>query len=124
MILLDTNILIEVLKNNKNILSIIEEYHYSELFISSISIMELYFGALNKLELSKLKRFVEIFQIVHISENISSQSTNLIYEYAKSHSLDIPDSLIASCAIEKNLSLFTLNLKDFRFIKGLTILNK
>ena len=41
----------------------------------------------------------------------------LIEEYSKSYGLHIPDALIASTAICKNIKLFTYNLKDFRFIK-------
>jgi len=42
-------------------------------------------------------------------------------EYSLSHRLSIPDALIASTAIVNDLELFTLNLKDFRFIKGLKL---
>ena len=119
-ILLDTNILIEILKGNQNIVNKIENFT-SILCISSITVMELYYGAINKAELFNLKKFVSLFKIIEIDENISNISTELIFEYAKSHNLTIPDSLIASTAISKNLKLYTLNLKDFRFIDGLIL---
>ena len=119
-ILLDTNILIEILKGNQNIVYKIENFT-SILCISSITVMELYYGAINKAELFNLKKFVSLFKIIEIDENISNISTELIFEYAKSHNLTIPDSLIASTAISKNLKLYTLNLKDFRFIDGLIL---
>jgi len=53
---------------------------------------------------------------------MSTASTEMIFEYAKSHNLTIPDSLIASTAISENLKLFTLNLKDFRYIDSLNLL--
>ena len=81
--------------------------------------MELYYGALNKKELEKLKKFITLFNMIHLSEEISIKSLELISHYAKSHSLDIPDSLIASSAIIHNLQLFTYNLKDFKFIEEL-----
>jgi tRNA(fMet)-specific endonuclease VapC len=61
--------------------------------------------------------------VIELSENISSISTELIFEYAKSHSLAIPDGLIAATAIDHNLKLYTLNLKDFRFIDGLELIH-
>ena len=85
--------------------------------------MELYYGALNKAELFNLKKFVNLFTVIEVDENISSISTELIFEYAKSHNLTIPDSLIASTAISKNLKLYTLNLKDFKYIDGLLLLS-
>ena len=37
------------------------------------------------------------------------------------HSKWIPDAIIASIAIENNLELYTLNKKDFDFIKDLKL---
>ena len=39
----------------------------------------------------------------------------------KSHTLNIPDSLIASTALEYKCKLFTYNLKDFKYIDGLKL---
>ena len=84
--------------------------------------MELYYGALNKVELFQLKKFILLFEVIEVSETISSISTELIFEYAKSHNLAIPDSLIASTAININSKLLTLNLKDFKYIDGLKLI--
>lgn len=118
-IILDTNILIEILKNNKQTIKEVEEYdiHY----ISIISVMELFYGAFNKTELQKLKKFVELFNVIPLDENISINAKNLVYKYAKSHNLDIPDSLIASTSLNMNLPLLTYNKKDFRFIENLQL---
>ena len=119
-IILDTNILIEILKGNLEIVEKIEKSNY-KFYISSITVMELYYGALNKAKLFKLKKFINLFKLIEINENISNISTELIFEYAKSHNLSIPDSLIASTAIANNLKLYTLNLKDFKYIDGLIL---
>jgi len=119
-IVLDTNILIEILKNNRIIIEKLELFD-TTFYISSITVMELYYGALNKVELFQLKKFIALFHVIEINENISTISTELIFEYAKSHNLAIPDSLIASTAISLNSKLLTLNLKDFRYIDGLVL---
>jgi predicted nucleic acid-binding protein len=41
--------------------------------------------------------------------------------YSLSHKLSIPDALIASTALVHKIDLYTLNLKDFRFIEGLNL---
>ena len=41
--------------------------------------------------------------------------------YALSQRAGIPDILIAATALDHDLSLFTLNVKDLRFIPDLTI---
>jgi predicted nucleic acid-binding protein len=50
-ILLDTNVLIEILKGNQKTIQQVESLNKT-LFISSITVMELYYGALNKAELN------------------------------------------------------------------------
>ncbi len=121
MILLDTNILIEILKGDEQTIAKVQSFT-QDICISSISAMELYYGALNKAELNKLEKFVSLFNVIHLNENISKRSTMLIKIYAKSHNLDIPDSLIATTSLEKKYKLFTYNLKDFKYIEGIKLL--
>ncbi len=119
-IVLDTNILIEVLKGNDAIVNKLEtsECHYC---VSSITAMELYYGALNKAEFYKLKKFINLFELFDVNQNISFIATELIFEYSKSHNLTIPDSLIAATAIHHNMQLHTLNVKDFVYIEELSL---
>ena len=121
MIVLDTNILIEILKGNEKTIQKVHSFS-EELVISSISVMELYYGAINKAELKKLEKFVSLFKIKDLDESISIKATHLIKTYAKSHNLDIPDSLIASTALVLECRIFTYNLKDFRYIEGLELI--
>ena len=53
MIVLDTNVLIEILKDNQSAIQKVESFNCS-LAISSITVMELFYGALNKAEVKKL----------------------------------------------------------------------
>lgn len=123
MIVLDTNILIEVFKGNEEIINAVIDAGPDNISLSSISAMELYYGALNKLELQRIRKYLGSFRIIHISVDISETATTLITRYAKSHKLQIPDALIAATAIELQSELFTLNTKDFRFIHGLSLRN-
>jgi predicted nucleic acid-binding protein len=119
-ILLDTNVLIEILKGNQSTVQMVESFSYTA--ISAITVMELYYGALNKAELKQLEKFVALFQVLHLEEQISMKSEHLIKTFAKSHNLDIPDSLIASTALVNGYKFFTYNIKDFRFIDNLELL--
>lgn len=123
MILCDTNIIIELFKGNTQTIAIIEKLGFNNLSISSITEMELYFGALNKNELNKIKKSIHSLDIIHIDPMISQQSVALIEKYAKSHHLNIPDSIIAATSIVYDIELFTYNIKDFRFIKGIKLYN-
>ena len=118
-VILDTNILIEILKDNKITISQVNKF--DELYISEITEMELYYGAFNKQELFQLKKFIYFFNVIPINEKISNKAKNLIFEYSKSHNLAIPDALIGATALVKNYQLFTYNLKDFRYIENIKL---
>ncbi len=121
MTILDTNILIEILKNNQQTIKQVGLLE-SHLQVSVISAMELLYGARNKQELLKLQQFLELFEVLHIDNGISKKALKLILEYSKSHALDIPDGLIAATCIQHKLSFLTYNFKDFRFIPELDLM--
>ncbi len=121
MIVLDTNILIEILKNNQKIIKKVTALQ-PPLHISSISAMELIYGARNNEEVKLLNAFISKFSVIHLDEKISQRALGLINKYAKSHNLDIPDALIAATSLHNSNELFTLNTKDFKFIEGIQLL--
>jgi hypothetical protein len=45
-------------------------------------------------------------------------------KYVLSHKLNVPDGFIAATAMANDIELYTLNLKDYRFIKGLKLYKK
>jgi tRNA(fMet)-specific endonuclease VapC len=121
MILCDTNILIEFYKNNTAIIQELRQIGSQNLTISIITRAELYYGALNKNELNRIQKHLDLLQNIPIDGLISEQFIQLMAQYSLSHKLTIPDAMIAATALTHNISLYTLNLKDFRFIQGLKI---
>lgn len=121
MIFLDTNILIEIFKGNPGIIKIVQGLDPTSLALSSITEMELYYGALSKLELQRIKKNLRHFDIYHLTTSISTTATILIEKHSKSHNLQIPDALIAATAMENGAELLTLNIKDFQYIDGLRL---
>jgi tRNA(fMet)-specific endonuclease VapC len=121
MILCDTDVIIEILKGNEKIIKTIESIGLENIAISSITVMELYFGALNKNELDKIKKHLKALNIVHFDNDVSELAVSMIESYSKSHGLQIPDAIIAATALLSELKLLTLNLKDFRYIDGLKL---
>ena len=62
MILGDTNILIEFYKNNPQIVQELRQIGQNQLAISPVTQAELYFGALNKAELGKIKQHLSLMK--------------------------------------------------------------
>ena len=121
MILCDTNVIIEALKGDDKTIKIIERIGLENIAISSVTVMELYFGAFNKRELNKIKKHLKALNIVHFDNNVSELAVRLIESYSKSHGLQIPDAIIAATALSLGIKVFTLNLRDFRYIDGLKL---
>jgi predicted nucleic acid-binding protein len=122
MTLVDTNILIEVFKGNSVVLQQLEAVGPMNIGLSAVTAMELYCGALNKLELQRIRKNLAAFHLKHITQDISERTVILVARYAKSHGLQIPDAIIAATAIEYATPLLTLNIKDFKYIEGLQLL--
>ena len=121
MILCDTNILIELYKNNGTVIEAIKRIGPSNLAVSVVTEAELYFGALNKAELRQIQQHLSLLTRFHITLPISELFLMLMAQYSLSHSLAIPDALIAATAIHQDIPLMTLNVKDFRFIPKLEL---
>lgn len=121
MILCDTNIFIEVYKNNKTIISEMEKIGQENVATSQVSAGELVFGALNKKELAAIRSDLQKIIVIPVSNEISQLSFEMMLKFSLSHHLSLPDSLIAATALSFNIELYTLNVKDFRFIPGLKL---
>jgi tRNA(fMet)-specific endonuclease VapC len=120
-ILCDTNILIELYKNNLVVISELRKNGAKQIAISIITQAELCYGALNKQELQRIKKHLSQLEILAVDVTISKQFIQLMENYALSHKLAIPDTLIAATALTHDLDLYTLNQKDFRFISNLRL---
>jgi len=121
LVLCDTNIIIELLKGNDAVYKFVEKIGIDNVCISSITAMEIYYGALNNKELTDLIVNLKSVKTLHLNHDISQKSIELIVKYAKSHNLEIPDALIAATALSFDYELFTYNLRDFKYIEGLRL---
>ncbi|MGC1374616.1 MAG: type II toxin-antitoxin system VapC family toxin [Anaerolineales bacterium] len=121
MILCDTNILIEFYKGNPKIVETLQNIGPSNLAVSAVTTGELYYGAKDKQELRKIQKHLLLLQQIPLDEEISAHFISLLGVYSLSHKLSIPDALIAATALSQELPLYTLNVKDFRFISKLQL---
>ena len=119
MILCDTNILIEVYRNNASVISMLQQIGQSNLAISDVTRAELFYGSRNKAELQIIRKDLKKLSVLPINQDISENAVALIEKYALSHKLNLPDALIAATALWYNIPLYTLNMKDFRYLEGI-----
>jgi predicted nucleic acid-binding protein len=64
MVLCDTNIFIYAFNGRKDTISRMEEIGWHEIVLPVITVMELYQGARNKVELAQIKRKIRYYDVV------------------------------------------------------------
>ena len=116
MILCDTDVLIEFYKNTAHILQELHTIGQQQLAVSAITQAELYFGALNKAELNKIRTHLQSISRVALDTMISDKFLTLMETYSLSHKLGLPDAIIAATAMIHHFPLYTLNTKHFQFL--------
>lgn len=123
MVLCDTNILIEIYKGNELVIETFKQIGQNNIAISDVTCAELLFGARNKKELSLIRKDIDKLLALPISSPISRQAVKLVEQFSLSHNLNLPDALIASTAMFHEIELYTLNLKDFKFLNNIILYN-
>lgn len=118
MLLADTDVLIDFLRGNEKAIELVRE-HSENMFVSTITITELYAGARNEKERNDLDSFLNLFQIISVDGEVAKTAGLLKREFSKSHNLGMADCLIAATAIANNAKLKTLNVKHFPMFKNL-----
>ena len=120
-VLCDTNILIDLSKREPDVVQTLNAIGTANIQVSAITAGEFIFGALNKNDRTKILKALQAITVLPVNEGISGKGVELVTRYALSHTLAVPDALIAATALIHNLPLYTLNQKDFRFIEGLRL---
>jgi hypothetical protein len=121
LVMCDTNIFIHWFRNDAQTIEKLMAIGVENIVISAITKMELLLGTENKQELAAMKRKISSYPVIPITDAVSVRAIEYIESYRLSHNLQIPDALIGATATNFDLSLFTYNLKDFRFLPNIKL---
>ncbi len=122
MVILDTNIIIELYKGNVQVRATCEALGEENLFINSVVAAEFYGGVRDKKELPLIQKHIRKFPLIHINEAISEIAVGLMERYCLSHHPFVGDMLIAATALYYISPVYTLNRKDYRHIPKLKLI--
>lgn len=117
-LLIDTDVLIDYLRGQASAIGYIESLS-AQIYISSITVAELYAGVREGRERKVLERFLSIFWVVPIDQNIAEKGGLYRRDFFKSHNVGLADAIIAATAEVKGATLVTLNAKHFPMISNL-----
>ena len=122
--LLDTNVIIEVLRGNNDMITKIESVGQGNCFISEITLAELMYGAVrgnNPKNFLDVKRIENEFRILPIRPAYRKYAEARNKLRQNGTPIDHMDLFIASVAMFNNLILVTHNTKHFTRINGLKL---
>ena len=119
-ICLDTDISIEILKNTDKGNNFVASISDRDVFISSISVFELYLRETNIFAVEKLVAKTDVLEF----SDLCAKKAAEVFKELKKRGITVPfrDLFIASTAIINGCALATLNVKDFKNIKDLKLL--
>ena len=113
--LLDTNIIIHVLRGNPMYAHLLEMLLDADHVLAScpITITEIYAG-MRPIEEPRTRAFMESLSFLPITPRAAELAGLLKRQWVKKgHNLSLPDATIAAVAIENRCVLVTENVKDF-----------
>ena len=118
-ICLDTDLCIEIIKGNPLVEDFFEGFGDFEVFVSSVTIFELF---LRETNLEEVKTFVEGFNVLTFDSSCAAKASDIFKGLKKKGKLvDFRDIFIAAGCIANNCKLATLNVKHFENINELSL---
>lgn len=122
--LLDTNVIVEMLRGNRKVIGQIERHGRQNCFISEITIAELYYGAIkseNSKHLDDIEIIESLFQIVPLYPSFLDYAKIRHHLTSTGLGIDTFDLLIGASAVQGNYVLITHNKKHFSRIPKLQL---
>jgi len=110
--LLDTSVLVPILRKNEIALAWFES-STDEPRMSVVSLTELYLGIRRQREERDLVELEQAVRPLPVDRDIAIRAGVFVRHYGPSHAVEIPDALIAATAEHHGLRLATLNVKHF-----------
>jgi hypothetical protein len=117
-LLIDTDIVIDFLRGGKQAIS---HFKAESEFIcfSVITVAEIYTGITDKEEEAEVERLFSIFPVIAATSEIARLAGNFVKQYRPSHSVEVPDAIIAATCFITGSELSTLNVKHYPMFSGL-----
>ena len=122
--LLDTDVCIELIKNNEIVLDKVEEVGAENCFITSITIAELFYGAAKSgrpEQFNDVSFILQSFELVPSLPSLRLYGTNKADLENRGQMIGEFDLLIGSCAVHNHYVMVTSNVKHFDHIPNIEI---
>ncbi len=121
MVIIDSDIIIDYFRELDKAIDFINRIMTDNVFITSITKMEILVGARNNNEIVEIDKFLSEFKLIYLNKSVSQHAIKFIKQYSLQGNLRIPDALIAACVKYCNCLFYTNNIKHFKMIKEINV---
>ena len=118
-LLLDTDVLIEILRGKVEAAAWLTDLGKQVIGISVLARMEILQGAHNQWEQDTLVKQLDRYPLIVLEKGDSERALKWFEAYHLSHGVGIMDCLIAASAVRLCKPLYTFNVKHYKIIPGL-----
>jgi predicted nucleic acid-binding protein len=119
--LIDTTILVDVLRNNSQAIAWVNSMLLQERWVSVVTYFELLAGCRNRREQRLVAREMRQYHLLMLTEAISSTALSWFTRFHLSHGVGLLDVLIGATALHQGTTIATLNLKHFTPLPGVRV---
>ena len=119
MILLDTDVVIDILRQHPPAMAWLDPIVKEKVILPGFVVMELIQGCRNKAEHENMERKLKNYDVVWPSVETCNVALSVFSRYHLSHGIGIFDALIGQMAVALNLPLYTFNQKHYYIISSL-----
>jgi len=123
--LLDTNVLIDILRGNRQVINNLQRETVSECCISDITVFEVYYGAYRSRNpeeaVKKIDRLVMSISVLETTDCMKEAARQKALLASEGNLIEDFDIIIGTAAIVNGLVLVTGNTKHLERLSGLTL---
>lgn len=119
MILLDTDVMIDVLREYPPAMVWLNSLGEEEITLPGFVVMELFQGCKNKAEQQKIEKELQAYDVAWPATGTCEEALSVFAQYHLSHGIGILDALIGQLAVDSKLPLHTFNQKHYSAIPNL-----
>ncbi len=116
--LLDTDVLIDYLRGNEEAVKFLEE-NIGSLFISSVTVSELFQGVREGKEMAALSLTISAMTVLPLTSEIAKKAGLFRRDFRNKTCCGLADCMIAATAEHHSLPLATLNKRHFTMLENL-----
>jgi predicted nucleic acid-binding protein len=122
---IDSSIFIEYLRaKDKKSASLFQILDEETLFISSVTLYELFIGATNETKWNDIMVLTEDLTVLPFSDEVAIEAARIYHNLKKANTMiEFRDIFIAATCKAYNLPIKTLNKNDFKRVPGLKVID-